>query len=204
MAQAEDRQELSAGAGCLVLMFTLVWVVVPSALFASWQGDYFAQAVGVFQFIARLATYVLVSGLWAIIGSRVAEGVYRAYRDLHGERFRIALLCPQPKVRIYVVPSGLIMDAPGVSVLHRGERVPTGFTKAGKAMAVGILNVSNVDRVIFNPNLAVVFKEEPSAADIRMVDLAIADALWVYGGKPVTFVDHREINSERSTKKGGK
>jgi len=96
------------------------------------------------------------------------------------------------------------MAWPYVSVLHRGKRVPTDFTKAGKAMCAGILNVSSVDRVIFNPNLAVVFKEEPSAADIRMVDLAIAGALWVYGGKPVTFVDHRENNSERSTKKGGK
>ncbi len=196
MAQAEEKQELSAGAGCLVLAFTLAWVVIPMVALTPWLEDYFARAEDWVQFAARLLAVLPVMAIWGVIGSRIVEGVYKAHRDLHGERLRIVLFRLQPKTCLYLIPSGLTMTAPRVADLRRGERVPSDFTKAGKAMSAGVLNVSNVDRVIFNPNLVAMFKDPPTRQDLRMVDLAIADALWVHGGKPVTFslqpLDHSE------------
>ena len=175
------------GVGCFILALSLTGGLTP-VLTAEALAPGFFKEEDILPLLFHILILLAVTIGWCYILVKIFDAAYGAYRALHGERLKVRRLCPSGEMRIFLVPHAMVMDASSTVVLKRGDHLPKSFTRTGKAIVGGILNVSNVDRVMLNPNLAVIFKEEPTAKDSHMVDMVIADALWVSAGKPVTFV----------------
>lgn len=94
---------------------------------------------------------------------------------------------PSDRALIVMVPPAMLRRGSRVTRLNRGEASPADFTKAGRAIAWDILNLTNVQEIIFNPNLCVLFKKPPTKRDLHVAYTALADALWVQEGIRLRF-----------------